>query len=342
MVSSHPPSKAPILRDPNRVQDIRLVPPPPPWRRVDASAKAATPAPVTKPPALSRSAKAEAAPVTKPPAQSPLPSARYPCVRCGGEIPQGQVTTLQSRAIHPRLWKCIPCTHIAESRLRDQLRNAVGREVEMPADRPCAGLGPLRPNRNVHKARPRSAAPTPAAASPRQQQQPAPSAPSSSTAPQGNTAAAAAASADPLALFLAGRQEAILKMQAKVTKLAVDKFEAERKLADLETRFASATSEGGPAAEMVQVAQVRAGLIAARKSALALVSQQLLQAREAAMDIERQHSLYANASISGLEVAKCDNCLADIAPSELLACRPGPRSDALLHCPKCAVDPNLH
>ena len=122
-----------------------------------------------------------------------------------------------------------------------------------------------------------------------------------------------------------------------MTQLAVDKVEAEQKLADLEARYATATSGGGPAAELVQAAQVMAGLVAARKRELALVTIYLEDTRAICTDLESQHANQEDGT-----VAVCGNCLADISTAQLLACRPGPRSDALLHCPTCAVNPNLH
>ena len=92
-----------------------------------------------------------------------------------------------------------------------------------------------------------------------------------------------------------------------------------------------------PAAQLVQAAQIRAGLVAARKRELFLVSAYFEETRAICTALENQH---ANAEVDA--VAACDNCLAAISAAQLIACRPGPRSDALLHCPTCAVNPNLH
>ena len=125
--------------------------------------------------------------------------------------------------------------------------------------------------------------------------------------------------------------------QASVAQLETDKRQAQARLSGLEARYTHATSNGGPAAEMMLAAQVRAGLVAARKRELFLVNAQHEEARATYTALEYQH---VNRHVEA--VAICENCRAAISAAQLIACRPGPRSDALLHCPTCAVNPSLH
>ena len=255
----------------------------------------------------------------------PSPSAQFPCLDCGKEIPQDLVAALRTRGSQPRLWKCIPCTRAEAAnryKLHKRRSNVVSHEPGAPTELPPQATPPQEAA-SVSGYPP--AAPTPAA--------------SSSQASAADSAAAAAATPAPLPLdlFLAGREEAIINAQAAVAQLEADKKEAEDRLADLQSRFTYATSEGGPAAELMLAAQIRSGLVAARKRELFLFSSQLVETQAICTALENQH---ANAEVDA--VAACDNCLAPISAAQLIACRPGPRSDALMHCPACAVNPRLH
>ena len=103
-------------------------------------------------------------------------------------------------------------------------------------------------------------------------------------------------------------------------------------------RHAQSSRSGGPVALQVQAAQAMAGLLAARKLEL----DQPTKYHDEACDILAQLARQRDPVQSSGALAVCDNCLKDIFTAQLQDCRAGPRSEALLHCPVCSADPNLH
>ena len=292
---SHPPSKAPMRRDPSRPLSIHLVPPHSP-----ASPHPAPPVRATSPPP--------------------------PCSVCGCGISLDQLALLRASSVHPTQWMCTACT-LKESRdaasLRSHARNPPA-SAEPPAEFPCASrpapVSTPRPSKapRVHKPRSPGPLPSPSQAAPA----------SSETAP---------ASGFSLGQFLDLRDRAITMAQGNVDTITSKRATASQKLADLEARQVQALRSHEPAARRVQTAQAMAGLIAARESELAQVVRLHADACDTLNQLRRQKV----GRETGV-LAVCDNCCQYIFAAQLPECLPGPRSEALLHCPTCSVNPSLH
>ena len=140
-----------------------------------------------------------------------------------------------------------------------------------------------------------------------------------------------------LGQFLDTRDVAIAKAKGTVAHLASDQLAARQRLIDLEARQAQASRSSEPAATKVQTARAMAGLLAARKRELALVAKDHEEACDTLNQLVRQKIVQDAGAL-----AVCDNCCRNIFAAQLQDCRAGPRSEALLHCPICSVDPNLH
>jgi hypothetical protein len=133
------------------------------------------------------------------------------------------------------------------------------------------------------------------------------------------------------------RDAAIAKTQYDMDTITSKRATACQKLSDLEARQAQALRSNEPAASRVHTAQAMAGLIAARKSELDQVVKLHADACDTLYQLRRQKVVREAGAL-----AVCDTCCQHIFAAQLPECLPGPRSEALLHCPTCSANPNLH
>ena len=245
---------------------------------------------------------------------------------CGRSISQDQLTLLRSSSVHHTQWMCIVCTQ-KESRdaalSRSHARSPpVSAELpaEAPSTRSPAAVSTHRPSKAPKARKPRSPAPPPL---------------SSQATPTSSEATPACGLS--LGQFLDLRDSAIAKAQGEVDTINTKRATACQKLSDLEARQVQALRSNEPAARKVQTAQALAGLIAARKSELAQTARLHADACDILNQLRRQKVVREAGAL-----AVCDNCRLDIIATQLPECLPGPRSEALLHCPTCSANPNLH
>ena len=163
--------------------------------------------------------------------------------------------------------------------------------------------------------------------------------------------AAAAASETYLAKFLDRRAAAIIIAKDNVALAAIRQLDARQKLTALEARPAQDSRTSDPAAnkdgkakgkgqgksQAAQAAQIRSGLLAARRRELILAT----SASHREVDILHELTSQRDSFHEEGTLARCDNCCHVIHPAELQRCQPSPRSEALLHCPWCTTDPEL-
>ena len=265
-----------------------------------------------------------ASPCPGPPAKAPPPPPL--CSVCGHHISPGQLAHLRTSSVHPTQWMCTACT------LKDSRDAASSRSHAM--DPPVSAEPPVEAPSTSRLAPPSAPKPSKAPSVPKPRS-PGPHPSPSQAKPPSNEATSAGGFS--LGQFLDLRRRAIALARDNVAHITSKRADTHQKLSDLVARQAQALRSEEPAARKIQTAQAMAGLIAARESELAQVGRLHTDATDTLNQLRRQ-KVGREAGV----VAVCDNCCQYIFAAQLPECLPGPRSEALLHCPTCSANPSLH